>query len=455
MFKLYDGVLSGPQLKTAMNLNIITGAGAAMWYAVCFPGNLLNVFFANYLGASSYDLGLLTAIVQLSAIFNLLSIVIYAHAKTRKFPWFWFNIIHRSFGFVLAGAALFAAQGGDKGIVTKIILAGMAINWALAVVSTTGWWTWQTDLYTDKIRATFFGRRSAILALVSIGWFFLLVVLLDLLHQINIFYLYAAFFTVATVAGILDIIFHATIPEPRSPDPIVLNKSTFFEPLRCVNFRQLVLGIGLWSFSAAISMPFVAPYITSPQGIGAPNTWLGIMFASTLIGWTIAIRIWGRIMDRFGRKGVVLIGGVSALLWLGYLFVTPQNYYFILPVVALLNGLAGPMLILEGGNQLMLSITPGHNKLIYIAWYATLVGLISSGGSLLGGKIKDLLADLQFPLGSVITLNGFHCIILLSVLLCMLCLPFMARISEEACSSPREILRWMAFRIRERLPFVQ
>ena len=55
----------------------------------------------------------------------------------------------------------------------------------------------------------------------------------------------------------------------------------FSEPVRNRNFLFFTLSIGLWGFSTSVLGPFIAPYITAQDGIGAPNAWLGIMNAIT------------------------------------------------------------------------------------------------------------------------------------------------------------------------------
>ena len=110
-----------------------------------------------------------------------------------------------------------------------------------------------------------------------------------------------------------------------------------------------------------IFAPFTSPYITSKSGIGAPNTWLGIMFVISQLTWILVSPSWGMIMDKFGRKPVLIIGCLSAFANLFYFILTPDNYTFILPLTALSVGLLSPPLW-DGINQMMLSLTPTKNR---------------------------------------------------------------------------------------------
>jgi MFS family permease len=272
-------------------------------------------------------------------------------------------------------------------------------------------------------------------------WFFAVVIALDTIKVTNIFYVYFVIFLIGGVGGVADIIFHVLIPEPRHKDHGTrISLDDFLAPLRNRNFLCLGVGMGLWSFSAGIAGPFFAPYITSPQHIGAPNTWLGIMFVVSQLCVIGTISFWGRMMDRFGRKPVVLFCSFAPIFWLGYWFLTPDNYYFILPVLALLGGIIGAGFA-DGSMQLMLTITPQKNRTAYVAWYTTLVGLIGAGGALLGGKLIDLLDPMRWHLTSFMTINGFHLVILLSVCFCMLSLFVIRKVQEGNSKSVGFLLK--------------
>ena len=88
--------------------------------------------------------------------------------------------------------------------------------------------------------------------------------------------------------------------------------------------------------------PFVAPFITAPDGAAAPNIWLGIMMVITQLCYVGTSTSWGVLMDRIGRKPVVLLGSLYPLSWAVYYFLSPTNYAWILPITALIQGLLAP-----------------------------------------------------------------------------------------------------------------
>lgn len=422
-----------------MNLNISLGTLGSIWLTVAGPQLVLNVFYKNVLGASSASLGLLVAVTQVASAFNLLSIFLFARLKRVKPFWMVTSLAHRLYGFVPAAVCLYVLRGGAKATGAQIILLAIAVSWALANASASGWLKWLTDIVPEDIRATFFGRRSAVINVVTMVWFLLVTIALDLFRDANIYLVYFVIFAVAGVAGMLDIILAVLVPEPRlaqhgeraaTPAGSRTSRAAdFLEPLRNRNFIGFSLSIGLWLFSVNVLAPFVPPYITSARGIGAPNIWLGIMTVLTQLTYVATSTSWGMVMDRFGRKPVVLLGSLYPLVWIGYFFLSPGNFMILLPVTALLQGLLSPAFT-DGSGQLMLTLTPQRNRTAYVAWYSAIAGIVPAGGALIGGVLDDAFEELHLVVAGVLPVGGFQIVTLLCFFLCILSFLILSRIRE-------------------------
>jgi HEAT repeat protein len=417
-----------------MNLNIAVGIGGMAWYAVCAPQAILQVFVKNHLGASASALGLLVALTQLTAPFYLVSVFIYRRLRTRKAFWIVSTVIHRLLGFVLAGVAVYAAGGGATSFGTSLIIGASVVSFILATLSASGWWSWMGDLVPEGVRGAFFGRRSAIIHIANTLWFFAITVALDRAEAAGrawVFWTYAAVFAASGLVGVADIVLHGFIPEPRKPrDEANQGWADFLEPVRNPNFLVFSMAIGLWTFAVSVLGPFVAPYITAKDHIGAPNTWLGITSAITQVVWIVVVAPWGLVMDRFGRKPAVILGALHPIVaWVGYFFLTPGNYMYILPIGALAAGVLGPG-YWNGAAMLMLTLTPPRNRTAFIAWHSTLAGLVAAGGSLAGGLLGDALQHVRLDLPGGLVMQSFHVVALASLALLGASFALLGRIRE-------------------------
>jgi MFS family permease len=439
------GTLTPTQSRRAMNLNIALGSLGTMWSAVAAPGVVLNPFFMNHLGATGGQLGLLTAAIQVASVFNLLSIIVYARIGRVKAFWIATTMVQRLYSFVPAAVAFAAWRGAERASGVLAITIGVAIGWSLAHLSVSGWYTWVTSYVPEDTRATFFGRRSAVLNTVSVVWITAVTVLLDQFAGRTLYLAYFWIFLAAGAAGVADIALAVLIPEPRRPatgdaagakaeaagapaEPPGFSWRDFAEPVRNRNFLRFTLSIALFGFSTSVLSPFIAPYITAPDGIGAPNAWLGIMNAITQLAVAATATGWGMLADRFGRKPVVLLGALYPLAWAAYFFLTPNNYVFILPIAALAAGLLAPG-INSGAEQLMLTLATARNRTAYVAWYVAIAGSVPAAGSVLGGKLRDLLQGLALPLGPI-TVGGFQVMTLVCFALVLATVLLLTRIRE-------------------------
>lgn len=420
--------LSPRRLNRAMRLNIVTGGLATVWNIVCSPQPIFNVFVRNSLGASASTLGALVALIQLSGLFQLVSIFIYGYSKRKKPFFIAAHLVHRLLTLAIAAAAFVAAAGGNKSWGIRAIMIAVPLSWVFMNASSAGWWSWVADLFPENIRGSFFLRRSAIINIVNVVWFFLASMLLDIFDGPASFWIYGFIFSVGAVSGILDIILNMFIPEPAQldGDPFVVKDA--MAPLRNRNFIQFSVATGIAIFSINLISPFQSPYVVDPDRVAAPNTWLGIMFVISQLTWVLTAPFWGTVMDKWGRKPVVVMGCMFTLSWTGYFFLSPRSYIYLLPLISIGTGLLAPA-FWEGINQMMLSLAPSRNRIAFVAWYMTIVGVVSAGGSLCGGFLLDHLTSFSASIGPM-QVNNFHVVQLLAILMVILSALIISRVRE-------------------------
>ncbi len=426
-----DSAPIGPaRTRRALNLTILLGSCGTLFVTVVAPGTIMNVFFKNQLGASSASLGLLVAALNLTALFNLLSIIIFGRLRRAKPFWIIVTTVHRVLGFMPAAVALSVARGADRVLGAQAILLALAVSWLFANLGTSGWWRWMADLVPEDRRAAFFGRRSSVINGVTMVWFLLATIALDVFKDSNIFVVYGVLFAVGALGGVVESVFYLFVPEPVPAEPRpAFRWADMLEPVRNRNFIRFSLSMAIWLLTVNTLGPFIPPYLTSPAGVGAPNTWLGIMMVITQASYVLTAPAWGMLMDRLGRKPVVLLGSLYPLSWLAYFFISPMNFVWILPFTALVQGLLS-FPILDGAGQLMLTLAPQSKRTAYVAWYVVIAGAVPAIGALLGGGLEDSLRNVHLRIAERIPVGGFQVVVLLCFVLSAASSFILSRIRE-------------------------
>ena len=409
------------RLRRAIVLNTACGAMGTMWFTACAPQTVLPIFFKNYMGASNEQVGYLVATMQVVVPCYLVGVFIYGRLKKRKTFWASAHMVHRLLTFVLAGVALWAAAGGNKQAGVWIMLGASLGSAMLMTASAAGWWSWMADLVPENVRGTFFSKRATVINILNMLWFFGIMGALDYVSEANAMYVFAAVFAVGTVLGVMDIVLHATLPEPkRLPEEMRVGWREFVEPLGNRNFLLFSSAIGAYAFGLFVFIPFVGPTLTADVakgGFGAPKIWLSISLAVNQAIWFFTVTAWGKIMDRFGRKPAVILGAMFPALWILYVFMTPTNYAYVLIATTVLASLISPG-YWYGAGQWMLTLTPVKNRTTYIAWHSVIVGLLAAAGAVMGGWLMEGLKDFHAQVWGLHLIN-FHILAIVAIVLCV------------------------------------
>jgi len=432
--------ISQKDLSRSMSISYVSGALGIMWLVTATPQQILTVFIRNYLEATSTQLGLLVGTVNALALLNLAAIWFYGLLKGQRKPFFILTtLIQRSAAFLIAFAAFGVASGGDKDFAIRLVLVAGIIGALFGSSSGSGWWSWMADLIPEARRSAFFGRRSAISQFVNVIFFFSATFAVDLYAK-QAFVVYGILFSLGALAGLGDILLHIFIPEPKPLDADVepMTWREFFRPLRDRSFRQFCIVLGMYLFSFNLAAPFLAPFMTSPTGGGAPTVWLGITFVISQLTWVLMAPFWGMLMDRMGKKPIVMIGGLMVISWVGYLFLGPSNYPFVLPLIALVGGFFAPA-FWEGISQFMIALSPDENRTAYSAWYWTAFGVSASVSPLLGGVIYDYLELHPLIIGRFAA-SPFQTVVSLSIVLVLFSLTHLGRITTLRDKSVRAVV---------------
>ncbi|MEO8167190.1 MAG: MFS transporter, partial [bacterium] len=200
---------------------------------------------------------------------------------------------------------------------------------------------------------------------------------------------------------------------------------TLKDPFRNPNFKRLFYFRIAFDFSTGIAGTFYGVYMLTQANLSF--TFVSALAMITTLMNFIALKPWGRIIDRFGNKPVaqICIAGkiLFALLWL---FTSPETIWLF--VVIHLFGVFDAGVALAIPN-LVYRTAPIEKRANYIAVDGTAVGIAVTIAPLVGGGLALALAQSHVSFG-FIQWQHFHFVFLTALTLRIIALRLLRYVQE-------------------------
>lgn len=413
----------------AAGLVNLAGALGTVWTTLIGPGPagiLLTLFLQEGLHAEKWQIGLLLTMTFLGPTIEPLGAYLIERWRCRKSLFIVTFLLFRVAFFGLALVPLMAPVGGDCRQSVVFVLLLVTLTRLPAHLGAPAWWSWIADLIPERCRGRFFGCRSqwssALTALSFVGGMGLLHIYGGMENRVLI----SSIFAVAACFGVVDIVLFFFVPDPGSSRPHTdAGGRTFItgvlRPFQQPGFRQLLLGMGLWSFSTNLLLPFVPLYqrgeVVNGQSIGLGVSWL-MLALLTVVSNVAAIatsRFWGRCCDRIRLRQLLPFASSYLFVNLGYLVISSQNALLLLVPMSLLGGALNACWTVAT-QQLMLRSTPRQDRGYFISTYNLVNGWLMAGGPLLGGWLADQCPLLGWTLPGGLPCCYVHLLLIVSML---------------------------------------
>lgn len=343
----------------------------------------LSLFILSF-GASSSDIGLMTALASLSATILLIpGAMLVDKIGNRK------KIVLISGGFASNFCLLLMALVPlvFKGRVLIYVAIGLkVIIDGLRNFSLPAWVSMTGDVIPLSWRGRYFATRNLIMSFAAMVVTFGIGQVITLLGE-PVGYQWALVF--AFVFGITAASFFSRIRDYRDADQIIPPQSYSFRSLfRTLqvdrNFLAFCLFTGLWTFSMNIAGPFFNVFLV--KDLSATASIIGIV---TVVGKVTAMpaqRFLGPLADRWGARKLMRLTAylIPILPFLWYFVKAPWQA---IPINAF-GGVLWAGMNLAAFNML-LDISPQDQRARYSAMYQIAVALSAAIGSSLGGFVAD------------------------------------------------------------------
>jgi len=465
--------LSVRKAELRRSLRLVTAAwGLGIIWMTCISGSWMNTF-RRMLGFTDRHFGIMQALPFIATFANLVATILIERTGLRKYLFLFCVGISRLLWLAIAAVVVLMKPGPAA---VWLVLGLLLAIWTLSALGMPAWFVWMGDLIPRRIRGRYLANRSRITRLMQFPVALTLAIVMDRLiddslpftpqAQPQVMWALCGLFVLAGVFGFADIILFLRIREvipttpvePRRPAVnirvapsrlgglagaldhagryvLAAAKELLWGPLQDHAFRRYVLFGGTVAFAMAVGGPFYLRNMR--ENLGFSHLALNVMFMvlGPLLA-VLAVKQYGRLIDRWGRRPVLMLGMTLAVFGVApYFFAskyTPNPAIvaetvnaaagFLASLVARGLGAMGGSLDVAGWQLIppgapvgawlicattiffgfvgwtgvmlaqqgiILGFADGAGRSKYVAAYAVLAGL----GGVLGGVVGGLVAD--------------------------------------------------------------
>ena len=268
---------------------------------------------------------------------QILSVILIERTGLRKYQFMEFAAIGRLLWLAVAAIPLFFVLPSTAA--TYAMMAVLLTSYFCDALATPAWFSWMAQLIPRRVRGRYFAVRQNLTQCVQIVTVIIAASILDavtrggapmtaaeqpaLLRTVCILFAISALFGVTDILlfrGIRDVL--PTLKKPAVSQPADLRM--LLDPLKNRVFRHYVLFGATLTFSNAVGGWFYWKNCRENLGFSSLATSILFLALSPLIQ-ILCSRAWGRAIDRWGRRPVLIIGGVGVLLTMvPYLVASPR-----------------------------------------------------------------------------------------------------------------------------------
>ncbi len=428
-----NGKVTPQELSKSLNLIMLSVVFATICFTIINGPSVTG--YLRALGANDLIYSVIMALPVLSGFVQIISSYCLENSGKRKKMFLIGGLFQRIPWLFVGAVAVFFPSSLNSYRIWAVMffiliasLGGSFINVSFG--------SWIGSIIPVDIRGNFFSKRIMLGTAFTASAAVLTGLLLDAVPGYTG---YAIIFAIASVFGIMDILCFIWVKEPYYEKPAVRLslKSLVTEPFHDKNYVKFLLFMTAWSFGVNIPVPFFTVFMIEDLKMSFLSITLFQQFASS-ITTILFIRVWGKVVDRYGNKPVMKVSGlIIALMPLLWFFVTPRTTFIIL-LVNMIAGISWPCFDMTAMN-LSIWLAPEKKRSIYIAWYSIAISVFGialayiAGGALMqftGPVLKD--AHLLFVLGQ--KLSNFHILLFLSLFIRLAAVIFLQNMFTESDS---------------------
>ncbi len=416
---------SNQHFSTRFFMRISTFEGGFSQVHQILTAGLFLTGLALALGAKPWQLGFLAAVPHMTQIFQLIGAYFVEATGRRKIVAVYCALASRIVWLGVPLLFYYATPGTAMAwLLGLVILAS-----SLELMAGNAWTTWMADLIPRQLRGRYFGFRSAVMAGITIcatigGGYWLQLGG----ERFGIAQAFTAVLIIACLAGIIGAALLIRQPDiPRPVDRVAPKISALLlQPVQNRKSRRALQFFLAWHIAIGFSAAFFNVHMFTELAMSYVA--VGIFHSIKPAVAMLLFRGWGKIIDQFQIKAVLLVSGliITCLPFIWLLPVAGHTHW--LWVIALLSGLAWTGFNLSAYTYPM-QHSPQIGRSYFIAYFSIVSGLGFVLASITGGWVAQQLTDWVFVVGDK-TYMSHHLLFVCSGIMRLLAIGLLLRLDD-------------------------
>ena len=351
--------------------------------------------YALWLGLREADIALMTAIASLAGIIQPFSFLLVRKMKKQKRFIIVFGFLEVTLMLALISIPHLVQEEGHRLFLTAVWIASSTVMSHLVAPLFNSWFS---AMLPEDNRSRFLASRLIIVNICAMAAGYLAGKFIDRTGAGYISFVLPYIVAWTTGIGGYLLLLRAPFPAHLYDDRKIPSLPILLVPFRHQSFRILLIFYLTWLFASFLSDPFYNVYMIKHLGISysAIAVYTIIALGLGILGY----RVWGNLGERYGTKPLLqLLLIPRALVPVAWIFLTPKNSSFVLPIMMIINGFFFSGLNVAI-NALLFGTVPNtaESSAFFAAWSfgSGLIIFLSSG---FGSVLARSLSAVEIQLG--------------------------------------------------------